>query len=148
MPGRRRDIPPASFLGSLPRSSISRSPWERSCSSYLGIGAIAFVLRPRAFRWPDPGALTLGGFWWILLVVYLTFSWTASGRTIGAQVMGLRVTDRSGGKLHAPRALLRAVVCAAFPVGLVWCAIDRRSRALHDLLVGSQVTYDWIPTSA
>ena len=116
--------------------------------SYLGIGAVAFVLRPRAFRWPDPGALTLGGFWWILLVVYLTFSWTASGRTIGAQVMGLRVTDRSGGKLHAPRALLRAVVCAAFPVGLVWCAIDRRSRALHDLLVGSQVTYDWIPTSA
>ena len=62
--------------------------------------------------------------------------------------MGLRVTDRSGGKLHGPRALLRAVVCAAFPVGLVWCAIDRRSRALHDLLVGSQVTYDWIPTSA
>lgn len=116
--------------------------------SYLGIGAVAFVLRPRAFRWPDPGALTLGGVWWILLVVYLTFSWTASGRTIGAQVMGLRVTDLSGGKLHAPRALLRAVFCAAFPVGLVWCAIDRRSRALHDLLVGSRVTYDWIPTSA
>ena len=116
--------------------------------SYLGIGAVAFVLRPRTFRWPDPGALSLGGAWWILLVVYLTFSWTASGRTIGAQVMGLRVTDRSGGKLHAPRALLRAVVCAAFPVGLVWCAIDRRSRALHDLLVGSRVTYDWIPTSA
>ena len=93
---------------------------------YLGIGAVAFVFRPRAFRWPDPGAITLGGAWWVLLVLYLTFSWTASGRTIGAQVMGLRVTDRSGERLHGPRAFLRAVICAAFPVGLVWCAIDRR----------------------
>ena len=25
---------------------------------YLGIGAVAFVFRPRAFRWPDPGAIT------------------------------------------------------------------------------------------
>jgi uncharacterized RDD family membrane protein YckC len=115
---------------------------------YLGIGAVAFVFRPRAFRWPDPGAITLGGAWWLLLVLYLTFSWTASGRTIGAQVMGLRVTDRSGRRLHGPRAFLRAVICAAFPFGLVWCAIDRRSRAVHDLIVGSQVTYDWIPTSA
>ena len=47
----------------------------------LLLGAIAFVLRPRTFRWPDPGALSLGGAWWILLVVYLTFSWTASGRS-------------------------------------------------------------------
>ena len=45
---------------------------------YLGIGAVAFVFRPRAFRWPDPGAITLGGAWWVLLVLYLTFSWTAS----------------------------------------------------------------------
>jgi uncharacterized RDD family membrane protein YckC len=114
---------------------------------YLGTGAISFVLRPRAFRWPDPGALTLGGVWWVLLVVYLTFSWTVSGRTLGAQVMGLRVVAPSGGKLRSLRALLRAVLCAAFPVGLLWCAIDRRGRAIHDLLVGSRVTYDWIPSS-
>ena len=114
---------------------------------YLGTAAISFVLRPRAFRWPDPGALTLGGVWWVLLVVYLTFSWTVSGRTLGAQVMGLRVVAPDGGKLRSPRALLRAVLCAAFPVGLLWCAIDRRGRAIHDLLVRSHVTYDWIPSS-
>ena len=114
---------------------------------YLGTGAISFVLRPRAFRWPDPGALTLGGAWWVLLVAYLTFSWTVSGRTIGAQVMGLRVMDPSGKRLGSPRAFLRAVLCAAFPLGLLWCAIDRRGRAIHDLLVRSRVTYDWIPSS-
>ena len=114
---------------------------------YLGVGATAFVLRPRAFRWPDPGGITLGAAWWVLLVVYLTFSWTVSGRTLGDQVMGLRVIHAGGGKLHGPRAFLRAVLCATFPVGLLWCAIDRHGRAIHDLLVGSRVTYDWIPSS-
>ena len=83
----------------------------------------------------------------MLLVAYLTFSWTVSGRTIGAQVMGLRVMDPSGKRLGSPRAFLRAVLCAVFPVGLLWCAIDRRGRAIHDLLVRSRVTYDWIPSS-
>jgi uncharacterized RDD family membrane protein YckC len=113
--------------------------------SYLAIGAIAFVARPRSFRWPDPGGLTLGGVWWALLVAYLTFGWTASGRTIGTQVMGLRVEYRKGGRLRGGRALVRAVLCAVFPIGLLWCAIDRRSRAIHDLVVGSRVAYDWIP---
>jgi uncharacterized RDD family membrane protein YckC len=114
---------------------------------YLGIGAIAFVVRPRSFRWPDPGVLRLGGIWWALLVVYLSFSWTASGRTVGKQVMGLRVVDQSGSRLRGGRALVRAVLCAVFPIGLLWCAIDRRSRAIHDLVVGSRVAYDWIPRS-
>jgi uncharacterized RDD family membrane protein YckC len=115
---------------------------------YLGIGAIAFVVRPRSFRWPDPGVFSLGGIWWALLVAYLTFGWTASGRTIGTQVMGLRVEDQGGGRLRGGRALVRAILCAVFPIGLLWCAIDRRSRALHDLVVGSRVAYDWIPRTA
>jgi uncharacterized RDD family membrane protein YckC len=113
---------------------------------YLGIAAIAFVVRPRSFRWPDPGLLTLGGIWWALLVVYLTFSWTTSGRTIGKQVMGLRVTDQRGGRLRGGRALVRAILSATFPIGLLWCAIDHRRRAVHDLLVRSTVAYDWVPT--
>jgi uncharacterized RDD family membrane protein YckC len=117
-------------------------------SFYLAIGAAAFVLRPRSFRWPDPGLLRLGGIWWALLVVYLTVGWTASGRTIGNQVMGLRVTDQAGGRLRGGRAFIRALLCATFPIGLLWCAIDRRGRALHDLLVRSMVAYDWVPTSS
>ena len=89
------------------------------------------------------GAITLGGAWWVLLVLYLTFSWTASGRTIGAQVMGLRVTDRSGERLHGPRAFLRAVTCVAFPLGLFWSAVSKRNASVHDLIFGTSVIYDW-----
>ena len=114
---------------------------------YLGFGAIAFVVRPRSFRWPDPGVLSLGGIWWVLLVAYLTFGWTTSGRTVGKQVMGLRVVGREGDRLRAGRALIRAVLCAVFPIGLLWCAIDRGGRAVHDLVVSSRVAYDWVPHS-
>lgn len=114
---------------------------------YLGIGAIAFVVRPRSFRWPDPGVLSLAGIWWVLLVAYLTFGWTTSGRTVGKQVMGLRVVGRQGNRLRAGRALIRAVLCAVFPIGLLWCAIDRGGRAVHDLVVSSRVAYDWVPHS-
>ena len=93
MPGRRRDIPLASCLGSWPRSSISRSPSERSCSPTSGSGRSRSSCGPARSDGRTRGRSRLGGAWWILLVVYLTFSWTASGRTIGAQVMGLRVTD-------------------------------------------------------
>ena len=114
---------------------------------FLAIGAVSFVVRPRSFRWPDPGLIGLGGIWWALLVAYLTAGWTASGRTIGKQVMGLRVVDREGDPLRGGRALLRAVLCATLPIGLLWCAIDRRGRALHDLLVRSRVAYDWVPAT-
>jgi uncharacterized RDD family membrane protein YckC len=42
-------------------------------------------------------------------------------------------------------AFVRALVASIFPIGLLWCAIDRRNRAIHDLLTGSTVVYDWLP---
>ena len=115
---------------------------------YLAIGAIAFVARPRSFRWPGLGVFGLGTIWWVVVVIYLTAGWAAAGRTIGDQVMGLRVVNRAGGRLGGGRSLIRAVICATFPIGLLWCAIDRQGRALHDLLVRSQVAYDWVPAPA
>jgi uncharacterized RDD family membrane protein YckC len=112
---------------------------------YVGISAIRFVVRPRTFEWPDPGPLLLAAAYFVLLVAYLTFSWSASGRSLGDQVMGLRVLVVGERTLRGARAFFRAVVCAVFPIGLLWCAVDRRRRALHDLLFGTHVVYDWIP---
>jgi len=49
------------------------------------------------------------------------------------------------GTLRGARAFFRAVVCAVFPLGLLWCAVDRKRRAIHDLLLRTRVVYDWIP---
>ena len=112
---------------------------------YVAVSAIIFALRPRAFDWPDLGIFSLGGIWEGVLILYLTIGWTVSGRTIGKQAMGLRVTDARGQRLRGGVAFGRALVAGVLPFGLLWCAIDRRNRALHDLLTRSTVVYDWLP---
>jgi uncharacterized RDD family membrane protein YckC len=112
---------------------------------YVAVSAIAFALRPRAFEWPGLGPFSFGGIWVAVLILYLTIGWTVTGRTIGKQAMGLRVTDARGRRLRGGVALGRALIAGIFPFGLLWCAIDRRNRALHDLITRSRVVYDWLP---
>jgi uncharacterized RDD family membrane protein YckC len=112
---------------------------------YVAVSAVLFALRPRAFTWPDLSLIGFGGIWAALLVGYLTVGWSASGRTLGGQAMGLRVMDAGGHRLRGGVAFVRALVASIFPIGLLWCAIDRRNRAIHDLLTGSTVVYDWLP---
>ena len=112
---------------------------------YVGVSAVLFALRPRTFSWPDLSVFGFGGIWAVFLIAYLTVSWSASGRTLGGQAMGLRVTDAAGRRLRGGVAFARALIASIFPIGLLWCAIDRRNRALHDLLTRSTVVYDWLP---
>ena len=66
-----------------------------------------------------------------------------SGRTVGARVMGLRVVGRRGTRVRWAPALLRAVFCAAFPIGLFWCAVSRESRSVQDVVLRTSVIHDW-----
>ena len=69
--------------------------------------------------------------------------WTFGGRTAGDQLMGLRVTARSGRRLTSVTALLRAVLCVALPWGLLWIPFSRRGASLQDAVTGSAVVHDW-----
>jgi len=83
---------------------------------------------------------------WILLVLYLTAGWS-TGRTLGKQVMGLRVISSDGSPLRFWRALFRAVLCASFFPALLLALVNRRNRGLEDVAFRTVVTYDWLPTS-
>lgn len=110
---------------------------------YLGYSGYRFVLHPRTYRWPEPGMGTLSWIAALVFVVYLAEGWSITGRTLGKQMMGLRAVRKDGSRIHHGRAFLRALICAAFPIGLAWCAIDRERRAIHDLVLGTAVLYDW-----
>jgi uncharacterized RDD family membrane protein YckC len=112
---------------------------------YLGVAATRFLIAPRRFHWPVPGRLPLGILGWGLLIVYLAVAWSASGRSLGKQLMGLRVERRDGSGLRPGQAFVRAVICAAIPIGLVWSIVSRERAALHDLIVRTKVVYDWHP---
>jgi uncharacterized RDD family membrane protein YckC len=110
---------------------------------YLAVVTLSFVLRPRLFRWPEPSTTALVGVVVVVSLVYLAMTWATTGRSFGKHVMGLRVIRSDHSELSIWHALVRASLCLAFPVGLLWCALDPRGHAVHDVVLSTTVIYDW-----
>jgi uncharacterized RDD family membrane protein YckC len=114
----------------------------------LGTGAL-FVwsllrsLGRRSFEFTLPGSISLFVLSELLLCLYLWFGWSSTGRTVGKQVMGLRVVNAQGRLLRPLWALLRALLCVVFPVGLLWCVVSQGNRSAQDVLLRTSVIYDW-----
>lgn len=112
---------------------------------YLGASATRFLVTPPRFTWPTPGRVVLGALAWGLLIIYLTVARTSTGRSVGKQVLGLRVVGREDAGLGIGQAFLRAVLCALFRLGLFWSPFTRESSSVQDLIVRTKVIYDWRP---
>jgi uncharacterized RDD family membrane protein YckC len=110
---------------------------------YAGWAAFLFLLHPASFKFPSPSTVLGFGLGFVVLTLYLTEAWTTTGRTYGDQIMGLRVVDHAGKVMRLPRALLRAVLYAFFPIGLLWVAVSRQNKSLQDILLRTSVVYDW-----
>ncbi len=93
-----------------------------------------------------PGWLSALFLFWIL-VIYLALGWGSTGRTVGKQVMGLRVVRADGRPLPPHTAFLRALFCAVLYPGLLLALVDRRNRSVQDVACRTAVVYDWIPES-
>jgi uncharacterized RDD family membrane protein YckC len=79
--------------------------------------------------------------------IYLYVSYAIAGRTVGKGIVGLRVVMADGTALTARRALGRTLT---FPLsalllglGFAMIIVQREHRALHDLIAGTAVVYDW-----
>jgi uncharacterized RDD family membrane protein YckC len=116
--------------------------------AYLGRVALSYMVDPLGFRFPDPAVLLSLTWAFVVLVVYLTGAWSISGRTYGDHVMGLRVVGRGGRPLRLSGAFVRALFCAVFPIGLLWCAGSRERRSVQDVLLRTSVVYDWQPRAS
>lgn len=86
------------------------------------------------------------------LFVYWWASTAVTGHTPGMALVGLRVVTRSGAPMSGRRAFLRVVMLplsvGLFGVGLLVMLVDPERRALHDMVAGSTVVYDWGGRSA
>jgi len=113
---------------------------------YAGVAALRFLWNSRSFTFPAPGfglLVVAGG---VVMVLYLAACWTATGRTYGDHLLGLRVVGRQGRRLRPVPAMLRACLCVLFPIGLFWIMISRDNRSAQDVLLRSSVVYDWSRT--
>jgi uncharacterized RDD family membrane protein YckC len=111
---------------------------------YAAWSALLFVLDPRGFQFPTPSPLADWFAGMAVLTVYLTASWSTTGRSFGQQLMALRVVNLHGALLRVPLAFLRAVFCVVFPVGLFWVAFSRQNRSLQDVVLRTSVIHDWL----
>ena len=116
--------------------------------AYLGLSALLFIVRPARFAWPHSSTFLSSSAVALLLVLYLAIGWSETGRTAGKQVMGLRLVNGRGDPPSLWWALVRAVLCVVFPIGLAWSVFDQRNRSLQDLLMRTSVLYDWLPHRA
>lgn len=108
---------------------------------YLLVSLVIYLFS-RSIGFPKPSREVLVGGFAAIVILYLTSGW-ASGATIGKRILGLRVT-RGDGTLLGPRvAFARAVLCFVFLPGLLWVLFSARNHSLQDLIVRSQVVYDW-----
>ena len=111
----------------------------------VGILALVSYLLGGLKSRPLAGGLAGGGF---LLVAgtYFVIFWSIAGRTLGMQLMGVRLRDGSGGVPSLGRALVRVVMTwfsiAVFFLGYVPILFDARRRGVPDLVAGTEVVYD------
>ena len=112
-------------------------------AGYLGVAGFLFLRQGARFTFPIVSYPTAYAAGFIALVAYFAISWTAGGRTYGDRVLGLRVQTSTGDNVGVARAILRAFLCATFPLLLAWVAIDRANRSVQDLISGTRVVYDW-----
>lgn len=115
----------------------------------LGVGVVRYVagLDPTIRTWSPATWIVVLLQWWMLTMVFAV-GWAGGGRTLGKAILGLRVARRDGSPVRIGRALIRAAVCAAAPGILIFVALSRQNRGIHDALLGTRVTYDWSTRSA
>lgn len=115
------------------------------CLIYGGIALATFIIRPSSFHWPSNISWSVPVVYFVLLTAYLSFSWAGTGRTYGAALLGVRVVNYKGATMRLPGAILRAVLCVVFPIGLLWVAVSSANRSVQDLIFRTSVIYDWSP---
>ncbi len=113
----------------------------------LAVAGFSFVT-----RLVGGGNVTLHGWVWAAFLVLTAFfySWASlaiAGRTPGKVLVGLRVVTRQGQPIQGRQAFVRTVSLPlsflVLGLGLLGIVFGREHRALHDLIAGTSVVYDW-----
>lgn len=86
------------------------------------------------------GALLAGA---ALLFTYLSLCWIVGGRTIGQLLLGLRVRRIGGDRIGFLQAIARGWMATYLLVLLFWSVVSRRSAAVWDVALRTEVVYDW-----
>ena len=117
-------------------------------AGYFGLAALIFLVDPRGFSMPHAGLVFSLTAAFVASIVYLTASWTLSGRTYGDLVMGLRVLGRGERPLGFTTSAARAVFVTLVPIGVPWVEMCREIQSLDEGVVCTPVAVAGQPRGA
>jgi uncharacterized RDD family membrane protein YckC len=118
----------------------------------LTVAAADYLFSTLGIRVPD-----LPRWWGVVAIgvwgfVYVWGSVTVAGRTPGKALLGLRIVRGDGTFVPVGRSFVRAALWWV-SIFVAWLAVvpialGRRHRAVHDVIAGTAVVYDWGDRSA
>jgi len=118
--------------------------------TYIGVlfvvGVLRFLFDNESLHLPRPDRGVTVVVIIVIGVIELSTAWSGSGRTVGDDVVGLRVITASGATLGSGRAFVRAVlVMGTLGLVLLTVLVSKRNNGVHDWLCGTTVIYEWRP---
>lgn len=115
--------------------------WVISAAITLSLNLVQSVLGSDASNdLGAVGALLAGA---ALLFTYLSLCWIVGGRTLGQLLLGLRVRRVGGGRIGFLQAIARGWMATYLLALLLWSVVSRRSAAVWDVVLRTEVVYDW-----
>jgi uncharacterized RDD family membrane protein YckC len=110
----------------------------------VGFAVVDYLATSGDFHLPDPSPTFHAVAIVVVQIVYLAIGWSGTTRTVGKELIGLRVVDTHGQLLTLRRGFIRSIVCTFIgePL-LLWAAISRRNAAVYDLFLHTAVVHDW-----
>jgi uncharacterized RDD family membrane protein YckC len=79
--------------------------------------------------------------------LYFAYSWSASGKTAGMALFGVRVVRPDGTDASGRQAVVRTLALPLsfllLGLGFLGIVLGDKRRALHDVIAGTAVVYSW-----
>ncbi len=112
----------------------------------FAVGVVRFLVSDAKLHLPRPDPWVSIVLLALLAVTLLSTAWSGSGRTVGDDVVGLRVVTASGDELSSSRALVRAlIVVGTAGLCLLTAIVSRHNNGVQDWVCRTAVVYDWRP---
>ena len=109
------------------------------------LASLFFPLLPDAFNFSFAGKVLKGLYLLGIIFLFYGWFWTHGGQTLGMKVWNLYLVKGDGKFINWQTALVRFIAAifswAAIGLGFTWILLDRRRRAWHDIISGTQILH-------
>jgi uncharacterized RDD family membrane protein YckC len=113
-------------------------------SILVGFAVVRYMVGSAPLQLPRVSGIFTAAAFPLVEFLYLSVMWSASGRSVGKQLVGLRAVKADGARLGVLQASARALFCTIIGgLSLLWSAFSKRNAAVHDLVLQTAVVHDW-----